>query len=637
MRSLKQIVFTNLRQLMSVMLISILIMALFMQLIMVQQQARENASAAFVQIGQVIRENKTALLEAEEGYRETCLKSAEAIAYMIQQNPDILGDVEEFRRIAVMIEVDEIHIFDTTGRIFTGSHPEYYDFTFDSGEQIGFFRPLMTDKSLRLCQEITPNTAEGKLVQYSALWSSDERFIVQVGMYPDTILALTEKNELSYIFTLLQGSAGISLYAIDTTNGVILGSTAGSDTGKSLEQLGVTVEKIEHCRRGAHINISGVDSFCVAQNVEGALIAYVIANDTLYGNIGAYTGTLTVCLLLLIMVFVFMMTRMYRRYISDAIDGINEKLRIVSAGNLEERVDIQTTLEFDELSKHINRMVGSLLSYTSKMGAVLDRTNMPIGVYEYNPEMRTVRYTEHIPEIFGKSSQEVAALSADHHRWQVFMDSLKAEPVSRMENTYRLPGERERYIQLEEIVDALEVLGIVMDVTEATRNLREAQTERDFDPLTGLYNRGGLERQLQALRETETDLGYGMLVMIDSDDLKYINDRYGHAVGDLYLKRTADLISGFGTGEGLSAHLSGDEFLMLRYRYPSEESLAEEVATFRRIRDNARFLLPNGKSLPLRFSMGCAVFHEKLDYEGALAQADTAMYEEKRNRKQTAR
>ncbi len=637
MQSLKQIIFTNLRQLASVMLVSVLIIAVFLQIIMVQQQARENAAVTFVQVGHVLRENQAAFLEAEAGYRETCLKSAEAIAYMIRQNPDIVGDVEEFRRIAVMIEVDEIHIFDTTGRIFTGSHPEYFDYTFDSGEQIGFFKPLLTDKTLRLCQEITPNTAEGNLVQYSALWSSDEKFIVQVGMYPDTILELTEKNELSYIFTLLQGSAGVSLYAIDTASGTILGSSSGSDTGKTLEQLGVTMREIEHCRRGSHISVNGVDSFCVIQDVEGTCIAYVIANDTLYGNILAYTSTLALCLLLLIMVFVFMMSRMYRRYISDSIDGINEKLRIVSAGNLEQRVDIHTTQEFSELSEHINRMVGSLLAYTSKIGAVLDRTQMPIGVYEYNPKMKTVRYTEHIPAIFGIKSKEVAALAADYHDWYAFTESLKAEPVPQMENTYRLSGEDERFIKLEEIVSDSEVLGIVMDVTEGTLNLREAQTERDYDPLTGLYNRGGLKRQIQALQESGASLGHGFLIMIDSDDLKDINDRYGHAMGDLYLKRMADLFSVFGTGEKLSARISGDEFLLLRYGYETKESIGDELAALRRIRDKATFMLADGTSLPLRFSMGCVLFRDRMDYEAMLAQADGAMYEEKRNRKQAVR
>lgn len=44
-----------------------------------------------------------------------------------------------------------------------------------------FFAPMLTDKSLKLVQEVTPNTAEGKMMQYSALWSKDRHFIVQVG------------------------------------------------------------------------------------------------------------------------------------------------------------------------------------------------------------------------------------------------------------------------------------------------------------------------------------------------------------------------------------------------------------------------------------------------------------------------
>ena len=72
------------------------------------------------------------------------------------------------------------------------------------GEQIGFFKPLLSDKSLRLCQDIAPNTAEGKKIQYAALWSDNGKFIVQVGMEQDSVKRATEKNELSYIFSLLR-------------------------------------------------------------------------------------------------------------------------------------------------------------------------------------------------------------------------------------------------------------------------------------------------------------------------------------------------------------------------------------------------------------------------------------------------
>ncbi len=112
----------------------------------------------------------------------------------------MLDSVEELKKIASMIEVDEIHIFDTTGCIISGTHPSYYGYTFDSGDQMSFFKPMLEDQSLRLVQDITPNTAEMKMMQYSALWSHDGKFIVQVGMEPVNVLKVTEKNELSYIF-----------------------------------------------------------------------------------------------------------------------------------------------------------------------------------------------------------------------------------------------------------------------------------------------------------------------------------------------------------------------------------------------------------------------------------------------------
>lgn len=56
-----------------------------------------------------------------------------------------------------------------------------------------FFKPLLTDKSLHLVQDITPNTAEAKMMQYSALWSKSGAFIVQIGMEPVNVLKATEK------------------------------------------------------------------------------------------------------------------------------------------------------------------------------------------------------------------------------------------------------------------------------------------------------------------------------------------------------------------------------------------------------------------------------------------------------------
>ena len=99
------------------------------------------------------------------------------------------------------------------------------DLTIDSGEQINFFKPMLTDKSLKLVQEITPNTAEEKPMQYSAIWSENGEYIVQIGMEPVNVLKVTEKNELSYIFSLFRVNPDMSYYSINSENYELLGST----------------------------------------------------------------------------------------------------------------------------------------------------------------------------------------------------------------------------------------------------------------------------------------------------------------------------------------------------------------------------------------------------------------------------
>lgn len=635
MDSLKKNIISRLQKLAALMVVLSLLAAAFLQMIVVQNQARENAQAAFHQIAQVLEANTRELENISAEYRETCLLSAESIAYMIQYHPEILGDIEEFRKIARMMEVDEIHIFDKTGRIFTGTHPEYYDFTFETGEQIGFFKPLLKDKSLRLSQDITPNTAEGVLVQYSALWSADGEFIVQVGMYPETIMEYTDKNELSYIFSLLQGSPGVNFYAIDGETGLIRGSTSGSDNGKTMTELGLNPDAISHYKHGGQATVNGVDSFCVLTDMNGTLIAYVISNDSLYRNMPLYTLLLAGCLGLIVFIIVSLVWRFIRSEIVKSIDRVNESLGAVSDGNLDERVNVQTSLEFAELSEHINDMIRSLLATTDKMSVVLDHAKMRIGVYEYSTRMKTVRFTEHVPEILGWSSRTRSEIASDYHRLQRHLEKLVSNPVAGEKNTFQLEGGREVYIKLEEVVNGSDTLGILMDVTDDILTRRRIEQERDIDMQTGLYNRRGMERQLEAV--FQEDMGYGALVVIDSDNLKFVNDKYGHTVGDWYIKCVADAISPIGSKKSMAARQGGDEFVLLLYGYDSEDQVREDLDELIYAQKNTKMSMKDGGRFPVGFSFGYVMTKGRTDYAAMINEADEQMYEAKRLRKQASR
>lgn len=184
MKTLKKIISGYMYRITCILVVVILIMLVYIQIITEQKRAYEDAIGNIAQIESVLEENQQELIAIQEEYRQTCLHNAETVARIIEGNPEVLDDVEELKEIAVSVEIDEIHIFDTTGRIFAGTHPEYYNYTFDSGEQMMFFKPMLEDKSLKLVQDVTPNTAEEKPMQYSAVWSEHGEFIVQVGMEP---------------------------------------------------------------------------------------------------------------------------------------------------------------------------------------------------------------------------------------------------------------------------------------------------------------------------------------------------------------------------------------------------------------------------------------------------------------------
>ena len=99
--------------------------------------------------------------------KEDYIVRAKAVAYIINANPDAEKNVDELKKIADLMSVDEIHLFDTTGKIYSGTILEYYGYNFDSGDQMEYFKPMLEEKTLTMCQDVTPNTSEGKKMMYA--------------------------------------------------------------------------------------------------------------------------------------------------------------------------------------------------------------------------------------------------------------------------------------------------------------------------------------------------------------------------------------------------------------------------------------------------------------------------------------
>lgn len=601
-------------------------------IISVQRQQESISEVVFSQVEQVLEDNRIELEKLKEEYSASCLNNAEAIAYILSGHPALLNDIDGLKYIAGIIGVDEIHVFNSEGVIFTGTNPEYYGFSVEDGEQIVFFKQLLNDKTLKLCQEITPNTAEGKLMQYSALWDYEKKYIIQVGMYPASVEKVMEKYELSYIFSLLRVNPGTDLYAVNGETGIVEGSTNLNAAGKTAEELGFSMDKIKS-GGSFRANLEGVYAYCTFKKIDSGYVGRIINENQLYGNILINVVGVAVCLAFISFILVLIVTWCMNKYVISGIYDINKKLREITEGNLDEKVDVATSVEFSELSNHINALKDSLLASTDKLSYVLNRTNMHIGVYEYNEKMKGVRFTEYIPNLLALDIDKTRQLSSDVRLFREYMDKLRENPLTGEDGIYRVGGSRETYVKIDEFTKNNDIVGVVIDVTVEVRKRIRIENERDLDILTGLYNRRGLNAKLDELFANPERLGHGALIMLDADGLKNVNDIFGHEKGDIYLKKISEVISSFGLHSCVSARQGGDEFVLFLYHYESDEEVLKSIETLEFIQKYSTAYLDGEHCVPLKFSFGYCLTAGESDYRQLMRNADEKMYISKRRRK----
>lgn len=632
-KTLKNIISSYMYKITCILIIIVLMMLSTVQVLSEQRRAYKDSVITISQIKMLLEENQQELELIQKEYRQTCLYNAEIVARIIEGNPEILDDIEELKTIAKSLEIDEIHIFDTTGTLIKGTHPEYYNYTFDSGEQIKFFKPMLKDKNLKLVQEITPNTTEDKPMQYSAVWSEQGEFIVQVGMEPVNVVKVTEKNELSYIFSLFRVNPEGSYYAINGESGEIVGSTDLDAVGKNAETMGFDMKSVTKDADGFHMKINGKLSFCVFDKCGDNYIGCVVTADDLYERVPTTVLWIFISLVVVSVLLATSVVLYMNRFVVSKIDDVNDKLKSIADGNLEERVDVHSSVEFAELSKYVNSMVKSLVDNNKKMSYALSKTNMHIGTYEYGGHTNVVHYTEYIPRIFGFEPEQMEKLARKQLEFMKFIEELKKNSVSSEYGVYK---RGEHYIKLEEISESGSVFGVAVDVTSEINRRLEIEKERDVDTLTGLYNRRGLDSRIENVFKNRSELGHSAIIMVDADGLKGINDAYGHEKGDIYLKNVADTISSVGARKHIAARQGGDEFVLFWYGYEDEKVLMEDIALLEKMQSEIMTELEKGIVVDLRFSFGYSLVNSETDYQELLKEADEKMYRNKEERKKNA-
>jgi diguanylate cyclase (GGDEF)-like protein len=203
---------------------------------------------------------------------------------------------------------------------------------------------------------------------------------------------------------------------------------------------------------------------------------------------------------------------------------------------------------------------------------------------------------------------------------------LEREPVMERARAGKAPP-RSLVIRL-----AAEVERLAAQLAQSRAKVTDLEAKIETDPLTELLNRRGFERELKrSLAYLKRYGASAALLFIDLDRFKAVNDRHGHAAGDIVLKAVAATLTRNVRASDVVARLGGDEFVVLLWNVGASAAAAKAAAL-----ENAIAAAPlrfGAAVLRVGASAGVALVGASEAPAALVARADAAMYARKYARK----
>ncbi len=289
--------------------------------------------------------------------------------------------------------------------------------------------------------------------------------------------------------------------------------------------------------------------------------------------------------------------------------------------------------EVDRFAETITQLNKELVTNSTKFLRIMDMASVEIGGYELRTDTGSVFVTDNFFSLLGVPDVQGNQLSV--RRFEEVLKGIREKnPCANTAEGDELLTIQQpdgvRYIMLRSTIEGHAKIGLAEDVTATVLERKRIEHERDYDILTGLYNRQAFNRVCTELFAAPERMGVAALMMMDLDNLKHINDTYGHDWGDQYIRRTGQCLRDNTPVGTVCARLSGDEFLVLFHGYRSRDAVREKIDHLTGAMQQSVALLPSGNALHISLSGGIAWYPDDgQDWETLKKYADFAMYQVK--------
>ena len=282
------------------------------------------------------------------------LRIARSLAEIVKSDPKYLRP-EVLKRLAAEVGIDEIHVADSRGILYTGTIPGFFGFDFDSGEQARPFLRLLDDPDFELAQEPQLRDSDGKLFQYIGVSLGKGVGFIQIGVQPAELQNLLETSSLQKMIENYNYKEGGYAYVIDPEKRILTHHVNREAVGQEISGYDFIRKIIETGTGAFTYDLDGEVIYTAFRKTDAGIVVSAVPTATYSDNLIPILNALIIAALVSLAIMVIVTSQIIRLSVRP-LHRINDSLREISTGNadLTKRIPVNSRDEIGSVAGNFN-------------------------------------------------------------------------------------------------------------------------------------------------------------------------------------------------------------------------------------------------------------------------------------------
>ncbi len=572
--------------------------------------------------------------EARQLFLNDRLNRLELVNALAESSPDGAVSNEEWQEAAKSRGLDVIHVIGLDGVILQSSAPACIGLDISDDPRAAEILPLLEDPervdpvidlqgvSLAAGEETVNLAIRSDYLGGSVIW---------IEASPETLTKFEDAYSIERYFGTIPTRHYRTVFAIEEATDQLLGVSANNDQALQIENR---KEMLLTALQDPQIMVvNGEKQLVCVQDHEGMLIGCATTLQHMKENVNTYMRVIAACLAGLSVLIVVALFFLIDRLVLRGVENINEGLLRFVSGERDISFGRGSTRDLDELADNLDKVLAVIQLAGTRLSTIANDMGQGVAAYEYYPKLNQFFFSDHLLDIMAMTEEECKARIVEVFQQRV--EKVKQNDNEMMDNVESVVTKDGRLLHIHRTISLDTLYAFVEDVSAQRdredllrQDLSDSEKRNYQDELTGLDNRRRLTEYVQKWRAEDPE-GQGVMLMMDLDNFKTVNDTAGHAEGDALLRRFAQLLRRQFRENDIKARLGGDEFVVFLTGYLSPETVAKKGERF--LQAVHRELDEYYTKYHVSVSIGVAYMDKDcVDFAALYEKADAAMYQAKR-------